>query len=74
MTITKKIHTITSADDEVREVEIDVTPKMIACAIFGKEEFNSKTAEEKKAIIDTIWELDNNYFLDEAEIKKVMEE
>lgn len=74
MTITKKIHTITSADDDVREAEIDVTPEMIACAIFGREEFNSKTAEEKKAIIDTIWELGNNCFLDEAEIKKALEE
>lgn len=74
MTITKKIHTITSGEDDVREVEIDVTPKMIACAIFGREEFNSKTAEEREAIIDTIWELGNNYFLDEEEIRKVLEE
>lgn len=27
-----------------------------------------------EAITDTIWELDNNYFLDEEEIKKVLEE
>lgn len=74
MTIIKKIHTITSADDDVREVEIDVTPKMIACAIFGREEFNSKTEKEREAIIDTIWELGNNCFLDEEEIKKVLED